>query len=85
MNLRPVPTLVLSPNGFGFRADTGEVFRLNPTACEVIGWMRRGEDETALVRHLSEQFTVPVGRARSDLSAFLEHLQTLHLLDSDES
>ncbi len=82
MNSSPILELVVNSNGFGFRSDTGEIFRLNTTARQVLGWLRECKDESAIVTRLAEHYDVPAPRVRSDVSAFLEHLQTLHLLQS---
>jgi len=84
MNAQPILELVVNSNGFGFRSDTGEIFRLNTTARQVLGWLRDCKDESDIVRNLAETYDVPAPRARSDLSTFLEHLQTLHLLKTHE-
>jgi hypothetical protein len=85
MNVQPILELVVNKNGFGFRSDTGEIFRLNVTACQVLGWMRDCADEDAIVHRLAATYDVPAPRARSDVSTFLEHLQTLHLLEPHEA
>ncbi len=82
MNAQPILELVVNDNGFGFRSDTGEIFRLNTTARQIIGWLRDCQDEESIVHHLAEEYGVPAPRARSDISTFLEHLQTLHLLET---
>ena len=82
MNAQPILELVVNSNGFSFRSDTGEIFRLNATARQVLGWMRECDDESTVVRRLADEYNVPAPRARRDVSAFLEHLQSLHLLQT---
>jgi hypothetical protein len=82
MNAHPILELVLNSNGFSFRSDTGEIFRINATARQILGWLRDCEDESAIIRRMAEHYNVPAPRARRDLSTFLEHLQSLHLLET---
>ncbi len=82
MNVQPILELIVHQNGFGFRSDTGEIFRLNTSARQVLGWLRECDDEEGVVQRLADHYQVPAPRARSDVSAFLEHLQTLHLLET---
>lgn len=77
-------TLVVSPNGFGFRSDTGEVFRLNATAREVLAWLEEGESESAIAQRLAQRHDLPLLRIRTDLSSFLEHLENLNILHRHE-
>jgi hypothetical protein len=85
MNAQPILELVVNSNGFGFRSDTGEIFRLNTTARQVLSWLRDSQEESDIVRRLAETYDVPAPRVRSDLSTFIEHLQTLHLLETHEA
>lgn len=78
-------TLVVSPNGFGFRSDTGEVFRLNATAREVLTWLEEGESEAAVAHRLAQQYDLPLSRTRSDVGTFLEHLENLNILQRHEN
>lgn len=80
MSTSLIDSLVVSPNGFGFRSDTGEIFQVNPSACEVIAWMRSGDDPDGMARRLAERHGVQIQRARNDLAAFLDHLENLQLL-----
>jgi len=84
MNAQPILELVVSSNGFGFRSDTGEIFRLNTTARKVLHWLRDSQDDAAIVRRLAEEYQIPAPRARRDLSVFIEHLHTLHLLETHD-
>jgi hypothetical protein len=76
---------VVSANGFGFRKNTGEVYRLNGTARQILTWLEEGEDETRMVQHLAERHQIPLQRSRQDLAAFFESLRNLQLLQSDEN
>ncbi|CAN5731832.1 hypothetical protein BH09VER1_BH09VER1_39440 [soil metagenome] len=78
-------SLVVSPNGFGFRSDTGEVFRLNATACDVLAWLEEGEDEPSIAQRLVQRHDLPLLRIRADLSSFLEHLENLNILHRHEN
>jgi hypothetical protein len=80
---RLTPDLVVSPNGFGFRSNTGEVYRLNATARQILGWMEEGEDETRIAQRLADQHQIPLQRVRHDLAAFFENLRSLQLLQAD--
>lgn len=85
MNTRVISEIVVSPNGLAFRSDTGEVYRLNPSACEVIGWMREGHDETAVAQLLATRYQRPLQTIRGDLRAFCESLENLQLVERDEN
>lgn len=78
-------TLVVSPNGFGFRSDTGEVYRLNATAREVLGWLEEGDSETSIAQRLAQRHDLPLLRIRTDLSSFLEYLENLNILHRHEN
>jgi hypothetical protein len=84
MNRRITSHFVISPNGFGFRSDTGGVFRLNATACEVLEGIREGQDEIQIAQRLSERHNVPLHRVRQDLGGFFEHLENLELIARHE-
>lgn len=84
MNTHLTPDLVVSPNGFGFRADTGEVFQVNPTAREILAWMEAGDDETRIAQRLAERHDIPIPRVRNDLATFFESLENLQLLTTHE-
>ncbi len=78
-------TLTVSPNGFGFRSDTGEVFRLNSTAQAILGWLEEGESEATISQRLAQQYDIPLTRVRTDVSTFLEHLENLNILHRHEN
>jgi len=80
MNITPLRDLVVSPNGFGFRSDTGEIFQLNSSAMEVLSRLRNGEDQDSIARSLAEEHGLPVHRTRRDISTFINHLSTLNLI-----
>ena len=81
---RVEPDFVLSPNGFGFRSDTGEVFRLNPTAVGALRWIEKGEDMGRVAQRLAHDHSIPLQRAKQDLFAFIEHMENLQLIKKDE-
>lgn len=85
MNTRVISEIVVSPNGLAFRSDTGEVYRLNPSACEVVAWMREGHDETGIARLLASRYERPLQGIRNDLRAFYESLENLQLVERDEN
>ena len=85
MHPRLISDLVVSPNGFGFRADTGDVYRLNPTARQILEWLQEGEDEIWIAQTLAEPHQLPLPAIRRDLSAFFENLRNLHLVQPDDN
>ncbi len=78
------PDLVVSPNGFGFRSTTGEVYRLNATAVESLKWILKGEEMNRVAQRLSVAHSIPLLRAKRDLYAFIEHMENLNLFHKDE-
>ncbi len=81
---RLIPGLVVSPNGFGFRTNTGEVYRLNAAARQILAWLEEGDDEGRIAQKLAGEHQLELPRVRRDVSAFLESLRHLQLLRRDE-
>ncbi|MEO6848927.1 MAG: PqqD family protein [Chthoniobacterales bacterium] len=84
MNRQLISNFAVSPNGLGFRSDTGEVYRLNPSACEILRLISDGKDDVYISQYLSEKYAQLLPRMRNDLSSFFEHLENLRLITPHE-
>ncbi len=72
--------IAISDTGFLFNPSTGESFTINNTGIYIIGRLKEGSDDAAVVAGLMETFEVEEKDAERDLLDFKEALRHYHIL-----
>jgi len=72
--------LMVNDKGFAFDPRGGATFTISPTGLDIIDWLKQGYDDEGLVSLLTEHYEVSVAEATADLKAFLQALESQHLM-----
>ena len=67
--------------GVLFDTRSEKVFSLNPTAAALLGQLRAGCDEPAIVEHLKTHFNGPEGAIEREATAFISGLRQQGLVE----
>lgn len=72
--------IALSDTGFAFDPMTGHTYSLNKTGIYIVRRLKEGKSPEEIVQDMVNDFEVDEGRAREDLSKFLEVLKGYGLI-----
>ncbi|MCK5219642.1 PqqD family protein [bacterium] len=72
--------LALSDEGFVFDPLTGESFTVNPTGLTILRGLKADRSLESIGREISDQFEALPEETERDITDFIHHLRTYHLL-----
>jgi PqqD family protein of HPr-rel-A system len=72
--------LLLNDRGIAFDPASGETYRLDGPAADLIRLLQNGADDHALLQRLLDAYEVEESTARRDLDAFLGSLERMKCL-----
>lgn len=76
--------IAISDSGVIYNGASGDSFSVNPIAAEILGLIKKGQNEDQIRSILLDKYDIIPERLEGDMYDFFAHLRQLNLLESDE-
>ena len=74
--------VALSESGFLFDALNGVSYSVNETGLKILNLIRKGEDENAIRKALTDEYDVDPAEAEKDLFDFISQVSSFQMLET---
>ena len=74
--------IATSESGFIFNPSTGDSFKANPIASEIIQALKQGDSLSAIKKNIMDKYDVDSGQLERDMDDFMSQLKDGNLLES---